>query len=118
MIGVAFQIGLLIIAVVDGESADNWGNDMSYVAAADHFEGSEIQELSFAEIDSVSGGSDRGTATAGGAVTGGAAASAAMIAARYASYGARIGVVGGVAGVVGGAIVGGVIGYVAYELGK
>ena len=57
-----------------------------------------IQELKFDEIDSVFGGTDRGTAGAAGAITGAATAASIMTAARFASYGARIGVVGGIGG--------------------
>lgn len=90
---------------------------MSFVSQDSFLPGSGISELTLDEQELVMGG-NRGSATAGGAVTGAAAASAAMVAARYASFGARIGVVGGGLGIVGGAVVGGLIGFVAYELGK
>lgn len=62
--------------------------------------------------------SDRGDATANGAVAGAGMAAAYMTAARYASYGARIGAVGGAFGIIGGALVGGALGFLAYEVGS
>lgn len=79
-----------------------------------------MRELTFEELDHVSGGSERGTVTAGAAVAGGVGgAGFARSAIHGASWGARIGAVGGVAGIVAGAVVGaaagGLIAYATYR---
>ncbi|AHI88535.1 bacteriocin, lactobin A family protein [Caulobacter vibrioides] len=79
-----------------------------------------MKTLTLAEIDYVSGGSERGAMVSGAAVAGGVGgANYARAAIHGASWGARIGAVGGVAGIVAGALVGaaagGILAYALYE---
>ncbi|WP_273021450.1 hypothetical protein [Rheinheimera sp.] len=77
-----------------------------------------MKELTFGQLNAISGG-DRGDATAGGGIaTGIAAGGYAASAARGAGYGARVGAIFGVAGFIGGAIVGGAAGFILYSVSK
>ena len=73
----------------------------------------DVRELTFEEMDWVSGG-DRGDATVGAAIAGGGAGWATV---RGASWGARLGGFAGPVGLIGGAILGGFAGYIVYEIG-
>lgn len=72
---------------------------------------SQMRELTYEEVISVSGG-DRGDAFVGGAAAGGTLGWAIV---RGSAWGARLGMAGGAAGAFGGAIIGAMVGVAIYK---